>query len=166
MSRYVKSHLYDVDLDSVNTIRESDFSVPGQALPDAIDTPIGMLGLTICYDLRFPEIFRHLAKQGATAFSIPAAFLQKTGEAHWHSLQRARAIENVSFVIASAIVGSPFPGRDLYGHSLVVDPWGRVLLDMETRTGVEFVTLDLDLVDSTRGRLPCLKNRRVDLYPA
>jgi deaminated glutathione amidase len=159
-ARYDKLHMFDVDLASGESWRESSAYAPGNALAVA-ETPIGRLGLTICYDLRFPALFEALGRAGCDALSIPAAFTVPTGAAHWHILQRARAIEASAFVIAAAQVGTHADGRSTYGHSLVVDPWGDVLLDMGGEAaGLGFVDLDLGRIAEVRGQLPSLANRR------
>ena len=145
-ARYDKIHLFDVDLPTGESWRESA-SYRGGEHATVVDTPIGALGLSICYDLRFADLYSALSNHGATAFSIPAAFTVPTGEAHWHVLMRARAIEAGAFVIAAAQVGRHEDGRTTYGHSLVVDPWGKVLLDMGGEApGLGFADLDLDAV--------------------
>lgn len=125
-----------------------------------VDTPAGALGLSICYDLRFPALYQALSVAGARVLTVPAAFTVPTGKAHWHTLLRARAIENACFVIAAAQVGSHEDGRATYGHALVIDPWGTVLLDMGEETGVGFADLDPAQVDIVRGRIPVLAHRR------
>lgn len=159
-ARYDKLHMFDVDLAGGESWRESSAYAPGETLAVA-DTPIGRLGLTICYDLRFPALFEALGKVGCDAISIPAAFTVPTGAAHWHILQRARAIEASAFVIAAAQVGTHADGRSTYGHSLVIDPWGDVLLDMGGEAaGLGFVDLDLGRIAEVRAQLPSLANRR------
>jgi deaminated glutathione amidase len=159
-ARYDKMHLFDVDLPTGESWRESA-SYRGGERPVLVETLVGMLGLSICYDLRFAGLYASLSDNGATLFSIPAAFTVPTGEAHWHVLLRARAIEAGAFVIAAAQVGRHEDGRQTYGHSLVVDPWGKVLLDMGGQdTGVGFIDLDLNLVEEVRSRLPALRHRR------
>jgi predicted amidohydrolase len=159
-ARYDKIHLFDVDLPSGESWRESA-SYRGGDHATLVDTPIGPLGLSICYDLRFADLYSALSNYGATAFSIPAAFTAPTGEAHWHVLLRARAIEAGAFVIAAAQVGHHEDGRTTYGHSLIVDPWGKVLLDMAGESpGLGFADLDLTAVDEVRSRLPAIWNRR------
>jgi predicted amidohydrolase len=159
-ARYDKIHLFDVDLPTGESWRESA-SYRGGEHATVVDTPIGALGLSICYDLRFADLYSALSNHGATAFSIPAAFTVPTGEAHWHVLMRARAIEAGAFVIAAAQVGRHEDGRTTYGHSLVVDPWGKVLLDMGgDAPGLGFADLDLDAVDEVRTRLPAIWHRR------
>ena len=160
VARYDKLHMFDVDLAGGESWRESSAYAPGEALAVA-ETPIGRLGLTICYDLRFPALFEALGKAGCDAISIPAAFTVPTGAAHWHILQRARAIEASAFVIAAAQVGTHDDGRSTYGHSLVVDPWGDVLLDMGGEAaGLSFVDLNLARIAEVRGQLPSLANRQ------
>ncbi len=159
-ARYDKIHMFDVDLASGESWRESRAYAPGDALAVA-ETPIGRLGLTICYDLRFPALFEALGQARCDAIAIPAAFTVPTGAAHWHILQRARAIEASAFVIAAAQVGTHEDGRTTYGHSLVIDPWGDVLLDMGGEAaGLGFVDLDNKRLADVRGQLPSLANRR------
>jgi predicted amidohydrolase len=158
-ARYDKMHLFDVDLPSGESWRESNSYVGGEG-PVLAETPWGKLGLTICYDLRFPALYQALSAAGAIMTAIPAAFTVPTGEAHWHVLMRARAIENAMFVIAAAQVGTHEDGRATYGHSLVVDPWGEVLLDAGDRPGVHIVDLPLQRIDEVRARIPVLHHRR------
>jgi predicted amidohydrolase len=158
-ARYDKMHLFDVDLPGGESWRESNSYVGGEA-PLVAETPWGKLGLSICYDLRFPALYQALTEAGAIMVTIPAAFTVPTGEAHWHILMRARAIENAMFVIAAAQVGSHEDGRATYGHSLVVDPWGEVLLDAGDRPGVHVIDLPLQRTDEVRERIPILHHRR------
>ena len=159
-ARYDKMHLFDVDLPTGESWRETASYVGGER-PVLVETPLGALGLSICYDLRFAGLYASLSDAGATVFSIPAAFTVPTGQAHWHVLMRARAIEAGAFVVAAAQVGRHEDGRETYGHSLVVDPWGRVLLDMGgAAPGVGFAELDLRAVDEVRRRLPAIRHRR------
>jgi len=159
-ARYDKIHLFDVDLPTGESWRESASYRPGNGAA-VVETPVGLLGLSICYDLRFADLYTALSNNGATAFAVPAAFTAPTGEAHWHVLMRARAIEAGVFVIAAAQCGTHEDGRTTYGHSLVVDPWGRVLLDMGGEaTGVGFAELDLGQVAEVRSRLPAIWHRR------
>jgi predicted amidohydrolase len=159
-ARYEKIHLFDVDLATGESWRESVSYAPGERAVVA-ETPLGRLGLSICYDLRFAGLFAALSGAGATALSIPAAFTVPTGEAHWHVLIRARAIESACFAIAAAQCGLHEDGRRTYGHSLVVDPWGRVLLDMRSaEREVGFAELDLGQTEEVRARLPVLRHRR------
>jgi deaminated glutathione amidase len=158
-ARYDKMHLFDVDLSTGESWRESSAYRGGDA-PALVDTPLGLMGLTICYDMRFPDLYSHLAKKGARVIAVPAAFTVPTGSAHWHVLLRARAIESASFVIAAAQCGQHEDGRSTYGHSLVVDPWGEVLLDMGDGPGLGFVELDVSRIDAVRAQIPVHLNRR------
>ncbi len=165
-ARYDKMHLFDVDLPTGESWRESA-SYQGGERPVLVETPLGPLGLSICYDLRFAGLYASLSDAGATVFSIPAAFTVPTGEAHWHVLMRARAIEAGAFVVAAAQVGRHEDGRETYGHSLVVDPWGHVLLDMGGEgPGLGFAELDPAAVDEVRRRLPAIRHRRPIPEPA
>jgi len=159
-ARYDKLHLFDVDLPTGESWRESASYVPGKGAV-VVETPVGGLGLAICYDLRFPDLFRALSDAGATILSVPAAFTQPTGAAHWHILLRARAIEAGAFVVAAAQTGVHEDGRATYGHSLVIDPWGEVLLDMGEAAGVGFAEIDPARISDVRGRIPVLSHRRV-----
>jgi predicted amidohydrolase len=158
-ARYDKLHLFDVDLPSGESWRESSAYVGGDTAV-VIDTPAGKLGTSICYDLRFADLYRALSDAGATILSVPAAFTQPTGAAHWHVLLRARAIEAGAFVVAAAQTGVHADGRETYGHSLVVDPWGEVLLDMGESAGLAFAEIDLARVDQVRSRIPVIAHRR------
>ncbi|MES2495279.1 MAG: carbon-nitrogen hydrolase family protein [Pseudomonadota bacterium] len=158
-ARYDKIHLFDVDLPTGESWRESNAYAPGDRSVIAT-TPWAKLGLSICYDMRFPDLYRALTNAGAEILSIPAAFTVPTGKAHWHVLLRARAIEAGAFVIAAAQSGAHEDGRATYGHSLVVDPWGEVLLDMGEGEGVGFADLDMDRLVDVRARVPALQNRR------
>lgn len=158
---YDKIHMFDVELLTGETWRESSAYEPGRFVVAEPDTPLGRLGLTICYDLRFPALFDALGKAECNAIAIPAAFTVPTGEAHWHIMLRARAIEASAFVIAAAQVGKHEDGRETYGHSLVVDPWGDVLLDMGSEEpGLAFCDIDLSRIDGVREQVPSLANRR------
>ncbi len=158
-SRYDKIHLFDIQLSDDEVYRESAHVVPGgQAV--IVDTPFGRLGHTICYDLRFAHLYRDLAQAGAEIIAIPAAFTRLTGQAHWHVLNRARAIENGAFVVAPCAIG-PIPGGgESYGHSLIIDPWGKVLGDGGTTPGIVRATIDLAQVAETRARIPSLTHDR------
>ena len=158
-ARYDKLHLFDVDLPTGERWRESAAYAPGTEAVVAT-TPIGPLGLSICYDLRFAALYAALSDAGATVLTIPAAFTRPTGAAHWHVLMRARAIESAAFVVAAAQTGEHEDGRTTYGHSLVVDPWGEILLDMGEAAGVAHVDLDLARVGQVRARVPVLDHRR------
>ena len=158
-ARYDKVHLFDVDLPSGERYRESATYLPGDAAV-AADTPWGRIGLTICYDLRFARLYEALSGAGAALIAVPAAFTRPTGEAHWHTLLRARAIEAGAFVVAAAQAGHHEDGRATFGHSLVVDPWGRVLLDMGDAAGHATCDIDLAAVADTRARIPAIAHRR------
>jgi len=157
---YDKLHLFDVDLPTGESWRESNTYSAGSGVVLVNGTPVGKLGLTICYDLRFPGLFAKLAESDADIIAVPAAFTVPTGRAHWHVLLRARAIEAGLFVIAAAQVGRHEDGRDTFGHSLVVDPWGEVLLDMGDKPGVGFADIDLKRIIDVRARIPALNHRR------
>jgi predicted amidohydrolase len=156
---YDKLHLFDVDLATGESWRESSVYDAGKRAIVA-ETPVGPLGLSICYDLRFPDLYRALTDAGALALAIPAAFTVPTGKAHWHVMMRARAIEAGVFVIAAAQCGRHEDGRETFGHSLIVGPWGEVLLDMEDRQGVGFAEVDLVEVERVRARVPAIRHRR------
>ena len=156
---YDKLHLFDVDLATGESWRESAVYAPGERAVVA-DTPAGPLGLSVCYDLRFPDLYRALSDAGAEMLAIPAAFTVPTGEAHWHVMMRARAIEAGAFVVAAAQSGRHEDGRETYGHSLVVGPWGEVLLDMGEGEGVGFSEIDPGEVAAVRARVPALRHRR------
>lgn len=158
-SRYDKLHLFDVDLPSGESWRESAAYSPGTTA-SVIETPVGRLGLSICYDLRFPSLYGALSDAGADVFVVPAAFTRPTGEAHWEVLLRARAIENAAFVIAAAQTGVHEDGRATHGHSLAIDPWGEMLLDMGSAAGLGFVEIDRRKIDESRGRIPVIAHRR------
>jgi len=158
---YRKIHLFDVDLvDRQESYRESNSMYPGEDVI-TVDTPIGRVGLTICYDLRFPEMFRQLVDAGATVFTVPAAFTATTGEAHWHTLLRARAIENLAYVIAPGQYGLHPDDRSTFGHSLICDPWGRILAEQAEGNCVVAADIDPDLPARLRSEFPALANRRL-----
>jgi predicted amidohydrolase len=158
-ARYDKIHLFDVDLATGESWRESSVYGPGERAV-VVDTPWGRVGLSVCYDMRFPDLYRALTNAGATILLIPAAFTVPTGMAHWHVLLRARAIEAGAFVIAAAQVGAHEDGRSTFGHSLVVDPWGEVLLDMGRTGGLALADIDLSRIEDVRARVPAIANRR------
>lgn len=158
-ARYSKIHLFDVDLANGETYRESATFAHGDEAVVA-ESPWGGIGLTVCYDMRFPQLYRALAKAGARIITVPAAFTVPTGEAHWHVLLRARAIETGCFILAPAQTGTHAEGRRTYGHSLVVAPWGEILADAGTEPGVTLVDLDLAQVDAVRKRIPALQHDR------
>jgi deaminated glutathione amidase len=157
---YDKLHLFDVDLPTGESWRESSVYSAGRGVVLVNGTPVGKLGLTICYDLRFPGLFARLAESAADVIAVPAAFTVPTGKAHWHVLLRARAIEAGLFVVAAAQVGHHEDGRNTFGHSLVVDPWGEILLDMGEEQGVGFADIDLKRISDVRSRIPALSHRR------
>jgi deaminated glutathione amidase len=158
-ARYDKIHMFDVDLADGESYRESRNYRPGEQAVLA-DLPWGRLGLTICYDLRFPALYRALAEAGATMLAIPSAFTKQTGEAHWHTLVRSRAIENGCFVFAAAQGGKHENGRDTYGHSLIVDPWGRIIAEGGTDPGVVMAEIDPAEIAKARARIPSLQHGR------
>jgi deaminated glutathione amidase len=159
IARYDKIHMFEVDLPNGESYRESRTYRPGD-LAVAADLPWGRLGVTVCYDLRFPALYRALAEAGASFFSIPSAFTRQTGEAHWHVLLRARAIENGCFVFAAAQGGKHESGRETYGHSLVIDPWGQILAEGGTEPGVILADIDPAKVAAARARIPSLHHGR------
>lgn len=159
-AHYDKIHLFDVDLATGESWRESSVYGPGEQVV-AADTPWERMGFSICYDMRFPDLYRALTNAGATILLAPAAFTVPTGQAHWHVLLRARAIEAGCFVIATAQVGAHADGRVTYGHSVVIDPWGEVLLDMGESAGLGLVDIDLTRLGDVRARVPAIANRRV-----
>ena len=158
-ARYDKLHLFDVDLPTGESWRESSAYAAGNRAV-AVETPLGMLGLSICYDLRFADLYRALSDAGASVLAIPAAFTVPTGHAHWHVLMRARAIETGAFVIAAAQVGTHADGRATYGHSLAIDPWGEILIDMGEGAGLGLVEIDPARRDEILARVPVLAHRR------
>ncbi|GGC50316.1 carbon-nitrogen hydrolase family protein [Chelatococcus reniformis] len=159
VATYTKIHLFDVDLPGGESWRESATYVGGAEAP-VVASPIGALGVTICYDLRFPYLYRALAAAGAAVLTAPACFTRQTGEAHWHVLQRARAIENGAFILSAAQGGLHADGRETYGHSLIVDPWGRVLAEGGTEPGVILAEIDPAAVAEARQRIPSLQHTR------
>jgi predicted amidohydrolase len=166
VARYDKIHLFDVTIPGRNEqYRESNHVLPGRN-PVIADTPVGKLGLSVCYDMRFPELYRELVSQGAEWLAMPAAFTVPTGRAHWETLLRARAIENLCYVVAPAQSGLHTSGRETYGDSLIVDYWGQVLSRLAKGTGV--ITADIDLASQTesRARFPALDNRQLGLASA
>jgi predicted amidohydrolase len=164
LATYDKIHMFDVDLAGGESYRESRLYRPGAAAMTA-ELPWTTLGMSVCYDVRFPNLYRVLAKSGAAVMAIPAAFTRTTGEAHWHVLVRARAIETGSFVIAAAQGGHQEDGRDTFGHSMIVDPWGKILAEAGTEPGV--ILANVDPADSAlaRSRIPALANERTFSAP-
>jgi predicted amidohydrolase len=159
VARYDKIHMFDVDLANGESYRESRNYRPGE-IAVASDLPWGRLGLTVCYDLRFPALYRALAEAGCSFLAIPSAFTRQTGEAHWQVLMRARAIENGTFVLAAAQAGRHESGRETFGHSLVVDPWGRVIAEGGSEPGVVLATIDPAEVSAARAKIPSLQHGR------
>jgi len=160
-ARYDKVHLFDVHLsESKETYDESTTTEPGETAT-VVDTPFGRLGLAVCYDLRFPELFRRMSDEGAELFAIPSAFTAITGRAHWEVLVRARAIENLCYVIAAAQGGYHVNGRETHGDSMIVDPWGRVLDRLPRGSGFVVSNVDLDKVRNTRRNFPVLQHRKI-----
>ncbi|MBB3861117.1 putative amidohydrolase [Novosphingobium hassiacum] len=158
-ARYDKIHMFDVDLASGESWRESAAYAPGEQVV-TVDTPLGLLGLAICYDIRFPALFEELGRRRSDVIRVPAAFTVPTGKAHWHLMQRARAVEASAWVIAAAQTGRHEDGRETYGHSLVIDPWGDVVLDMAEAAGVGFAMIDPARTRDVRAQLPSLANKR------
>ncbi len=159
VAQYDKIHMFDVTLPDGKVIRESSTYCPGDHAVIA-DTPWGKFGLTVCYDLRFPALYRALAKAGATYLTIPSSFQRATGKDHWHTLLKARAIDNACFVFAPAMCGEHPGNRTSYGHSLVVGPWGEVLADGGDTPGIVYADIDPARVAQVRGMLPCLEHDR------
>jgi predicted amidohydrolase len=157
---YDKLHLFDVDLPTGESWRESASYAAGETAVVVEGTPVGTLGLTICYDIRFPALFAALAEAGADTIAVPAAFTVPTGQAHWQILLRARAIEAGLFVVAAAQAGAHEDGRETYGHSLVADPWGKLLLGMDGAPGLAFAEIDRERIAEVRSRVPALHHRR------
>ncbi|MBI1422697.1 MAG: carbon-nitrogen hydrolase family protein [Gammaproteobacteria bacterium] len=164
VARYDKIHLFDVSLSETNeTYRESDTIEPGDQM-QVVQTPFGRIGLAVCYDLRFPEMFRAMAHHGLDLIVLPAAFTATTGLAHWEVLLRARAVENLCYVAASGQGGHHANGRDTFGHSMIIDPWGKVLAQTEQGAGLVTATLDPTLIQRLQRNFPALQHRRKDLW--
>ncbi len=159
VAHYDKIHLFDVELDGGEHYRESANYRPGDKLVHA-QTPWGRLGMSVCYDMRFPHLYRSLAKRGVSFLSVPAAFTRPTGQAHWHTLLRARAIENACYVFAPAQCGVHEGGRKTYGHSLIVDPWGEILGDGDEAPGMIMAEIDPQRVTAVRNQVPSLQHDR------
>jgi len=164
-ARYDKIHMFDCTLPSGKVIRESSAYRPGEAAVIAT-TPWGPLGMTICYDLRFPQLYRALAQAGALFLAVPSSFQRETGVAHWHALLRARAIENLSYVFAPAMCGEHPGNRTTYGHSLIIDPWGKILAELGDEPGIALADIDVDRVAKVRGMLPSIEHDRPFTGPA
>jgi nitrilase len=166
VARYDKIHLFDVDVPgSREQYRESNTIEPGNT-PLVLDTPFGRLGVAVCYELRFPELFRYLAAQGLDILALPSAFTAATGKAHWDVLVRARAVENLCYVVAANQGGAHPNGRETYGHSMVVDPWGSVLAELEAEPGVALAGLSLRRIEEVRTTFPALRHRRIGIDSA
>ena len=164
-ARYDKIHMFDCTLPSGKVIRESSAYRPGEAAVIA-PTPWGPLGMTICYDLRFPQLYRALAQAGALFLAVPSSFQRETGVAHWHALLRARAIENLSYVFAPAMCGEHPGSRTTYGHSLIIDPWGKILAELGDEPGIALADIDVGRVVKVRGMLPSIEHDRPFTGPA
>lgn len=161
VARYDKIHLFDVDLEeSGEHYRESNSIEPGGE-PVVLDTPFGRLGLAVCYDLRFPELFRWMSSQGVDLIALPSAFTALTGRAHWEVLVRARAVENLAYLIAAAQGGFHISGRETHGHSMIVNPWGQILARRERNAGAVVAEIDLNYLQAARRNIPCLEHRRI-----
>jgi predicted amidohydrolase len=157
---YRKIHLFDIDLPGMEHLKESRAVRPGSDIVVA-ESPVGPLGLSICYDVRFPELYRELARRGARVLCVPAAFTERTGKAHWSLLLRARAVENLAWVLAPAQVGQHGGGRASWGHAMIVDPWGEIVAEVRDGEGVALADLDFDRQDRIRGELPALDHTRL-----
>ena len=157
VATYDKIHMFDATLPDGKVIKESSAYCPGDRAVIA-ETPWGKLGLTICYDLRFPQLYRRLAKAGAHYLTVPSSFQRATGKDHWHALLQARAIENACFVFAPAMCGEHPGNRTTYGHTLVVDPWGKILADGGEDPGIVYAEIDPARVERVRSMLPCLEH--------
>ena len=165
VARYDKIHMFDVTLPSGKVIRESSAYRPGDRAVMA-QTPWGLMGMTVCYDLRFPQLFRALARAGALFLTVPASFQRETGVAHWHSLLRARAIENLAYVVAPAMCGEHPGGRSTYGHSLIIDPWGTIIAELGTEPGICYADINPDEVLRVRTMLPALTHDKAFIAPS
>ena len=160
VGRYDKMHLFDVVISDKEIYQESNTVMPGEAVT-VINTPFGKLGLAVCYDIRFPELFRQMFNRGAEIFAIPAAFTVKTGQAHWELLVRARAVENFSYVIGAAQTGQHANGRSTYGHSLIVDPWGEIKAALHAGEGVIVADINLEYLHQIRKNIPIKEHQRI-----
>jgi predicted amidohydrolase len=158
---YDKIHLFDVQVSAAGEKYNESARTQAGARAGVVDTPVGRLGLSVCYDVRFPELYRELSAQGATLFSVPAAFTRTTGAVHWQLLNRARAVENLAFVIAAAQTGRHPNGRETWGHSMIVDPWGEVLTERARDPGVVMTVIDNAQQTRLRSRFPALQHRRL-----
>ena len=163
VKRYDKIYLFDVTLDGGESYRESDYTMAGEKVA-VVDTPAGMVGLSICYDLRFPELYRELAGMGAQMMVVPSAFSASTGREHWLPLLRSRAIENTSYVIAPAQFGAHNKKRRTWGHTLIIDPWGKVLEERKSGWGLVCAEIDPSYLEKVRSQMPTLGHMRPDLF--
>lgn len=161
---YRKIHLFDIDVKDGPQLKESDGTIPGDQIVPPVPTPVGNVGLAICYDVRFPELSTILAQQGAHILTYPSAFTQITGSAHWEVLLRCRAIENQCYVIAAAQTGQHNAKRRSYGHAMVVDPWGCMIAQCREGNDVCVAEIDLDYLNKVRQQMPVMKHKRDDLY--
>lgn len=161
VARYDKIHLFDVVLEGGERYCESDSLEAGSEVVVA-DTPLGKIGLTVCYDVRFPELYRNMHRHGVELITVPSAFTASTGRAHWEALLRARAVENLCYVIAANQGGTHVNGRETWGHSLILDPWGRVLAQIETGPGVACADLEIENLPELRQRFPALTHRKLN----
>jgi deaminated glutathione amidase len=160
IARYRKIHLFDVDLPNGVSLRESQTRAHGES-PEVVKTELGAMGLTVCYDVRFPELYRKLAEQGAELIFVPSAFTAYTGAAHWETLLRARAIENQAYIIAPDQFGKTANSFETHGHSMIIDPWGRIIAELPDGPGVITATIDFDYLAKIRAELPALDHRRL-----
>jgi deaminated glutathione amidase len=160
IARYRKIHLFDVDLPNGVSLRESQTRAHGES-PEVVKTELGAMGLTVCYDVRFPELYRKLAEQGAELIFVPSAFTAYTGAAHWETLLRARAIENQAYIIAPDQFGKTANSFETHGHSMIIDPWGRIIAELPDGPGVITATIDFDYLAKIRAELPALNHRRL-----
>ncbi len=161
VARYDKIHLFDVKLPGADERYEESATIESGGDPVVVDSPFGRLGIVICYDLRFPELMRHMLDSGVELLAVPAAFTAVTGKAHWETLVRARAIENLAYVVAAAQGGYHLSGRETYGHSMIVDPWGAILAEVPRGTGCICSPIDLGFQDSLRRSFPVLEHRHL-----
>lgn len=160
VARYQKVHLFDVDLPDGNTYRESSTVEAGEVLPPVYESPeLGCLGISVCYDVRFPEVYRHLSAKGAEVLFVPAAFTAYTGKDHWQVLLQARAIENTCYVIAPAQTGTHYARRQTHGHAAIVDPWGTILSDAGDAPGIAIAEINPARLEQVRRQMPCLAHR-------
>jgi deaminated glutathione amidase len=161
VARYDKMHLFDVDIPDRNESYRESATIAAGTQPAVVDSPVGRIGLAVCYDMRFPELFRHMVQQGAQILSLPSAFTVPTGQAHWDVLLRARAIENLCFVLAPAQTGKHANGRETYGNAMIVNPWGEVIARAGEGCSIAVAEIDLQAQSATRARFPALLHRRL-----